>query len=72
MFDFVNRDRILGAVAGIAIMLVAVMAAGCSPEEEVVEDTATTETVTTTCTDTDVDTGEDTGLDTGLATETTE
>ena len=72
MFDFVNRDRILGAVAGIAIMLVAIFATGCSPEEEVVEDTAVTVTETATCTDTDVDTGEDTGPDTGLTTETTE
>ena len=56
MFDFINRDHIMGFVVGIAIVVIASFATGCSSEcGEVPVDTDVVED-TDTDTDTDVDT----------------
>jgi len=57
MFDFINRDHIMGFVAGIAVIVIASFATGCNSEcGEVPVDTDVVETDTDTDTDTDVDT----------------
>ena len=72
MFNYINRDHIIGAVAGVAFFAAAAFMTGCSSECEVedtadtaVTDTETQDTGTTEPTD-PVDTG-DTGTDTDPA-----
>ena len=67
MFSFISRDHIVGFAVGVAVLLFATLASGCSPEcEDVPVDTDVVETDTDTDPDTDTDTDTDTASDTDV------